>query len=303
MQRLSKQRRHFRSWRIWATTASLGILFLGSGCSTRREQLRPIYTMPPTVAPCPPGDPGCADSTGSSVNVGVPNENGGASPPSKAAPSKSSGGEEPGLNLNQSGRRVDPKVAPASRSASAHDNQAVAAKRSSIRARVAPFVNDPGDLFLPPKADRTWRYIVVHESASVNGGLAKIDAEHRKQKGYSSCGYHFVIGNGSDTPDGRIEVAERWSNQAAGAHSRDARAPEVNEYGIGICLVGEFDSVAPTDRQMESLRALIAYLQGRYHVPNENVGTHALFASKPIPCPGGKFPGSEILERRSVANR
>ena len=304
MRRLSEQRREsLRSLRHWALAAGLTIAVLGSGCSNRRERLRPVYGSPAISSPCPPGDPGCAGSGGSSVNFGAPSRVNGSSLPNNAVPSKSSGGDEPGLNLNGSGRRIDPKVARASQAASPRGSQTDAAKRAAIRAKIAPFVNDPGDLFLPPKADRAWRYIVIHESATVNGGLARIDAEHRKQKGYAGCGYHFIIGNGSDTPDGRIEVAERWSKQAAGAHCRDAKAPEVNEYGIGVCLVGEFDAVAPTDRQLESLRALIAYLQDRYRVPDDNVGTHSLFASKPVPCPGRKFPASEVLERGSLAHR
>lgn len=305
MRRLSEQRRTTpRSWKVWASAASLSALaLLGPGCSTRRERLRPIYASPGIVSPCAPGDPNCGGSIGSKVNGEIPVQEIAPASPVEGAPSKSSGGDEPGLNLRGTGRRVDPKVSRAGRSVSSRAVNVDAAQRAALRARLAPFVNDPGDLFLPPKADRAWRYVVIHESASVNGGLARIDAVHRKLKGYTGCGYHFVIGNGSDTPDGRIEVAERWSNQAAGAHCRDAKTPEVNEYGIGICLVGDFNASPPTDRQIESLKALIAYLRDRYRLPHENIGTHSLFASRPVACPGTRFPSTEILERGELAHR
>ncbi len=109
-------------------------------------------------------------------------------------------------------------------------------------------MNDPGDLFQPPKADRGWRYIVIHHSASASGSYASIDRQHRSRLGTDGCGYHFVIGNGSDSPDGQIEVTRRWAEQKAGAHCRDATTSDVNDYGIGICLVGDFDQGAPTPR-------------------------------------------------------
>ena len=104
MRRLSEERRgRLRAWGIWATTAGAAIALLGSGCATRKERLRPIYTVPATAAPCPVGDPGCNSTSGSSTQIGAPIENGGFSLPSNAAPSKSGNADEPGLNLNGSG--------------------------------------------------------------------------------------------------------------------------------------------------------------------------------------------------------
>ena len=100
----------------------------------------------------------------------------------------------------------------------------------------------------PNKADRPWRYIVLHHSASASGNYDQIDGEHRKILGIDGCGYHFVIGNGSGSPDGQIEVSRRWNNQKQGAHTRNARTHDADEYGIGICLVGDFDQQAPVGR-------------------------------------------------------
>jgi N-acetyl-anhydromuramyl-L-alanine amidase AmpD len=169
----------------------------------------------------------------------------------------------------------------------------------TLKSRVEPFVNDPNDLFLPPKADRPWRYVVLHHSAHLTGSYAQIDREHRKNLGTDGCGYHFVIGNGSESPDGQIEVARRWSDQKAGAHCRDARSPDVNDYGIGICLIGDLDKAPPTARQIEAARALVDYLRDRYGISSDHVGTHAVLAQNPTVCPGKNFPVQAILGGRS----
>jgi N-acetyl-anhydromuramyl-L-alanine amidase AmpD len=163
--------------------------------------------------------------------------------------------------------------------------------------------DDPAELFQPPKADRPWKYIVLHHSASATGSYAQIDRDHRAIKGWKGCGYHFVIGNGTESGDGRIEVAQRWVDQRAGAHCRDARTPEINEYGIGICLIGNFDAAPPTPRQIESARLLVAYLQDRYHIPTDHIATHALLANGPTACPGKNFSLAAILGKNYLAWR
>jgi N-acetyl-anhydromuramyl-L-alanine amidase AmpD len=177
-----------------------------------------------------------------------------------------------------------------------------AVPRAALQARLQPFVNDPNDLFLPPKADRPWRFIVLHHSAHSTGNYAQIDREHRQVLGWQGCGYHFVIGNGSGSPDGQIEVAQRWAEQKGGAHCRNGKTPEVNEYGIGICLIGNFDESPPTPRQVEATRALVAYLSDRYHVTSDRIGPHSLLASGPTACPGKNFPATAILGSRGLAS-
>ena len=110
------------------------------------------------------------------------------------------------------------------------------------------------------------------------GGYDQIDREHRKVLGWEGCGYHFVIGNGTGSPDGKIEVARRWSNQKNGVHCRNGKNPDVNEYGIGICLVGDLDDSPPTPRQVAAARALVAYLGDRYRIPAPNVDVYARLA-------------------------
>lgn len=180
-----------------------------------------------------------------------------------------------------------------------------ASRRDTLQTQLASYTAQVGELTAPPKAQRPWKYVVIHHSATPSGGLDAIDREHRERIGSDGCGYHFVIGNGTDTPDGQIEVAVRWSNQKGGMHCRDGKLPDINEYGIGICLVGDFEQSQPTPRQIEATRALVAYLSQRYTIPANHVNTHAQVAESPTVCPGPKFPMDQILNSTTtpLANR
>jgi hypothetical protein len=158
-------------------------------------------------------------------------------------------------------------------------------------ASVKPALPDPSPVrpgpivpagWIPPVPANHWQWIVVHHSATTTGSAATFDREHR-QKGWDELGYHFVIGNGSLSGDGQIEVGSRWPKQKWGAH---AKTPDnrFNDYGIGICLVGNFDIDRPTSRQLESVTRLVSYLMETYHIPAEDVLGHG--QTKPTDCPG-----------------
>ena len=189
----------------------------------------------------------------------------------------------------------------ASRGTKVRSSTVTRTRSFSLEDRVKPFVNDPGDLFQPPKADRSWKYLVVHHSANARGSYDSIDREHRKIQGWDGCGYHFVIGNGTDSPDGQIEVTRRWSNQKYGLHCRSAKSPEVNEYGIGICLIGDLDQSPPTHKQIAATKALVNYLSQHYQIPADHAGTHAELADSPTACPGQYFPEEQIFGSKHLA--
>jgi hypothetical protein len=136
--------------------------------------------------------------------------------------------------------------------------------------------------WVPPVAPRPWRWIIIHHSATPTGGAAKFDIEH-KAKGWDELGYDFVVGNGTDTGLGQVEVGPRWTKQKIGAH---AKTPDnrYNEYGIGICLVGNYDVDHPNPKQIEALDRLVAYLMVTYHIPPDHILGHGM--TKPTDCPG-----------------
>ncbi|WP_422926564.1 peptidoglycan recognition protein family protein [Singulisphaera sp. PoT] len=176
-------------------------------------------------------------------------------------------------------------------------------RQAGLTNELKSYVNDPEDLFLPPKSERPWKYVVLHHSANEVGNYDQIDHEHRKTLGWNGCGYHFIIGNGTGSPDGQIEVSQRWSNQKHGVHCRNGKTPEVNEYGIGICLVGDLDDKPPTPRQIAAAKALVSYLGQRYSIPADHMGSHAQLANSPTACPGKHFPAQAILGSSNLALR
>jgi hypothetical protein len=134
----------------------------------------------------------------------------------------------------------------------------------------------------PNAPARPWKYIVIHHSDTSYGSAARFDKFH-KDKGWDELGYHFVIGNGTESRDGQVEVGPRWPKQKWGAHTKtpDNR---FNDYGIGICLVGNFMETRPTQAQMQSLAKLVAYLQKTYKIPSQNIIGHR--DAKSTECPG-----------------
>lgn len=140
----------------------------------------------------------------------------------------------------------------------------------------------------PGRISSRWECIVLHHSAGDVGGVARLDKLHRgPQFNWDELGYHFVIGNGSDTPNGAIEVGSRWAKQKHGAH---CKTPDnyYNDQGIGICLVGNFVHHRPSNAQMRSLARLVRFLQANCHIPATKIYTHGQITGRTA-CPGAYF--------------
>ena len=149
--------------------------------------------------------------------------------------------------------------------------------------------------WIPQVASRSWQSIVIHHSATPGGGASRFDRDH-KEKGWDELGYDFVIGNGTDTADGQIEVGPRWLKQKVGAH---AKTPDnwYNEHGIGICMVGNFDHSRPSAAQLRSTAKLVAYMMRTYHISGDRIVGHG--DTKATDCPGKLCSLAEI---RRLAN-
>jgi hypothetical protein len=146
----------------------------------------------------------------------------------------------------------------------------------------------------PGVASRKWEWIIIHHSATPVGGAVRFGREHQA-KGWDELGYDFVIGNGTDTANGLVEVGPRWVKQKIGAHTK---TPDnhFNEQGIGICLVGNFDSARPTAAQLQSMSKLVAYLMKTYRIPADHIIGHG--DAKATDCPGRNL---HIAQVRSLA--
>ena len=130
----------------------------------------------------------------------------------------------------------------------------------------------------PRHASSKWRYITIHHSATLGGNAEAFDRNHRSRR-MGGLFYHFVIGNGSASGDGEIEVGWRWRKQAK------ANRP----YDIQVCLVGDFTREDVSRAQMDSLVSLVKVLRRQYGISLKNIRRHKDIPGLITECPGNNF--------------
>ncbi|MFC1548644.1 N-acetylmuramoyl-L-alanine amidase [Candidatus Omnitrophota bacterium] len=134
---------------------------------------------------------------------------------------------------------------------------------------------------------KKWKYIIIHHSATDIGSSTQFNKAHQ-QRGWKGVGYHFVIDNGTcGKGDGQIETSPRWLNQEGGAH---CKAGDMNEKGIGVCLVGDFSRERVSRKQMNSLAFLVNKLRKYYNIPKSRIVGHGQVSGAKTECPGKRFP-------------
>lgn len=140
-----------------------------------------------------------------------------------------------------------------------------------------------------------WQYIIIHHSATDVGSSLAFHHAHLQKGWDKGVGYHFVIDNDSDgKAAGQIEASPRWIKQQDGAH---CKAADMNIRGIGICLVGNFDTDKVSSNQMESLVFLVRKLMEFYKIPPSRVLGHGRVEGAATDCPGSRFPWEQFYNR------
>lgn len=138
-----------------------------------------------------------------------------------------------------------------------------------------------------------WRYIVIHNSGTRQGNARAFEYYHRYVRHMvNGLAYHFVVGNGTSSGDGQIELGNRWRAQLQGGH---VHSDYLNNIALGICLVGDFNRDAPTKRQLEATEELVRYLRVRVGKIDHKfaiVKAHREINPPrwPTDCPGDRFP-------------
>jgi N-acetyl-anhydromuramyl-L-alanine amidase AmpD len=144
-----------------------------------------------------------------------------------------------------------------------------------------------------PVKRRRWQFIVVHNSGTRQGNARAFDYYHRHvRRMQNGLAYHFVIGNGTSTGNGQIEVGDRWRRQINGGH---VHSDYLNNISLGICLVGDFNRDQPTRAQLDACEELIRYLRERCGKTERGaipVKPHREMNPPrwPTDCPGDVFP-------------
>lgn len=162
-------------------------------------------------------------------------------------------------------------------------------------------------------------YLIIHHSYSLWGDARVIDSWH-KERGFKRkdkktgktyhIGYHKVILNGYPTYsswakkqydpklDGKIQQGR--PDYLPGAHCIGK-----NANSLGLCLIGNFDSNQPTDRQRLVLVDALARLCIRHEIEVKHIFFHNSFSQKT--CPGkwfiGTFQPMSLMKLRKMVNR
>ncbi|HEY0369142.1 MAG TPA: N-acetylmuramoyl-L-alanine amidase [Chthoniobacterales bacterium] len=136
-----------------------------------------------------------------------------------------------------------------------------------------------------------WKFIIVHNSGTNQGNARAFDYYHRHvRRMKNGLAYHFVVGNGSSSGDGQIEIGDRWRRQINGGH---VHSDYLNNISLGICLVGDFNRTQPTPTQLAATEELIKYLRQRC---GGGIPVRPHRAMNPpqwaTDCPGDSFPYS-----------
>lgn len=136
-----------------------------------------------------------------------------------------------------------------------------------------------------------WKWIVAHHSAIKDGNAEIYGKAHRRRGMENGLAYHFVIGNGIDSGNGEIEIGPRWIRQIKGGH---VHREDINEVGIGICLVGNFEQTKPTTKQLAAFRELVNYLRSDVVGKKVRFAVHREIDPGRTVCPGRNFPVAQM---------
>jgi hypothetical protein len=159
--------------------------------------------------------------------------------------------------------------------------------RKQWRARPVNFRGNPTRLGRPYR-------ITIHHGAekvaaptSLSGAASRVrsyQSSHQVGNGWADIGYHFVIDAAGRIWEGR-EL--KWQ----GAH---AGSPAANKGNIGVCLMGDFEKVAPNYAQKKGLERLLDHLTTRYGISWRSVEGHNSVLQRHHRGRGTQCPGRHL---------
>lgn len=104
--------------------------------------------------------------------------------------------------------------------------------------------------------------------------LRNMQAFHQSEKrGFADISYHFIIDRNGNLYEGRPLTAP--------GESKTDYNPEGH---LSICLLGNFNMQDPTEKQIETLRALVQWGLQTFHLTTDTVKAHRDYAR--TDCPG-----------------
>jgi N-acetylmuramoyl-L-alanine amidase/Secretion system C-terminal sorting domain len=115
-------------------------------------------------------------------------------------------------------------------------------------------------------------HLIVHHSAGSNTSknwtatVAAIFDYHVNTKGWSDIAYNWLI-----APDGTLFYGRGGGSNVVGAHMCGN-----NSHTMGVCLLGNFDSILPTQAALEKLSALLAWKAVESKIDPTGIGAFAV---------------------------
>lgn len=130
--------------------------------------------------------------------------------------------------------------------------------------------------------------MAIHHTVTSSGGtnpaavMRQIQAFHIDNNGWCDVGYHFVVSDDGTVFQGRSD--ERRTGSHVGGQ---------NTGNIGVALLGDFRSVAPSQAQLEGAASIVGWVSRTYGIAlrSSSVKGHQEWG------PGTSCPGAELLKR------
>jgi N-acetylmuramoyl-L-alanine amidase len=139
-----------------------------------------------------------------------------------------------------------------------------------------PLLNPGGWRVYTEPLDEILRNIAVHHSATAaTDGPARLQQVHFKNQRFADIGYHFVID----------QTGVIWEGRPLSV--RGASVARNNTGTVGICLVGNFEAIKPSEAQLASLVTLSGAL--RHALGITHFGGHGDFPGQDTRCPGANL--------------
>jgi hypothetical protein len=129
---------------------------------------------------------------------------------------------------------------------------------------------DPAEILFDtvrPAESVGWRGVSIRFSGHSWGSIQTVSQQHQRL-GLGGVAHHFVIGNGTGSGDGQIDMGFRWRHQEPSGLTLLER--QRDPLLVDICLIGDGQS-PPTSAQLRELVWLIRQLQARLTISSSQV--------------------------------
>lgn len=143
-----------------------------------------------------------------------------------------------------------------------------------------PTTNPEGWLVYEGDPAATYRTVVIHHSVIYEGAdsrrtLAEIERVHREERGWADVAYHYFVARDGQVYEGR-------DVRARGTH-----VGGYNTGSVGVCLLGDYTRMTPTEAQINGTKALVGWLAE--HLTLTHLAGHRDFN------PGTECPGDNLV--------